>query len=41
MTAFTRVPVLLSVLFLTAFFAPVAITADSNLVVAGAWMLGE
>ena len=39
MTAFTRVPVLLTVLFLAAFFAPtVAITADSNLVVAGAWI---
>jgi periplasmic copper chaperone A len=39
MTAFTRVPVLLTALFLAAVLAPsVAITADSNLVVAGAWI---
>ena len=39
MPAFTRIPVLLTVLFLAAISAPtVAITADSNLVVAGAWI---
>src|ERR1700722_18790589 len=38
MTATIRVPVLLALLVLSAMLAPVSASADSNLVVAGAWI---
>ena len=38
MTATIRVPVLLALLVLSAILAPVSASADSNLVVAGAWI---
>ena len=38
MTATIRVPVLLALLVLSAILAPVTASADSNLVVAGAWI---
>ena len=38
MTASIRVPVLLALLALSAMLAPVSASADSNLVVAGAWI---
>src|SRR3984885_12795635 len=38
MTATMRVPVLLALLVLSAMLAPVSANADSNLVVAGAWI---
>ena len=38
MTAPVRVPVLLALLVLSAMFAPGIVNADSNLVVAGAWI---
>lgn len=38
MTATIRVPVLLALLVLSAMLAPISAAADSNLVVAGAWI---
>lgn len=38
MTATIRVPILLALLVLSAILAPVSASADSNLVVAGAWI---